>query len=78
MAVQTKLTRKDLKLLDLIMSGEAARMCRVDRRTFWKKAAEWKVEQAATIEGRAVYHRKDILKMAERIAREKIAKKEGR
>lgn len=72
MALAVKeLSRKDLKLLDLLMSGAAARICGVDRRTFFKKAERWGIKQEAVVEGKALYKRSDIEKMAERIRKER-------
>lgn len=76
MALSGTLSRKDLKLLDLVMSGEAARICGVDRRTFWKKVELWAVKPEATVEGKSLYKRSDIEKMAERIRKER--KEKGR
>jgi hypothetical protein len=71
MPTTKKLTLKDLKLLDLVMSGEAARICAVDRRTFWKKEAAGLIEVAAVIEGRKVYERREVEKLALLIKKEK-------
>jgi hypothetical protein len=63
-------------VLDVLMTGEAARICGVDRRTFLAKAAKYGVLPIAAPNGRALYERKDVDKVSKRIKAEKDSKKD--
>jgi DNA-binding transcriptional MerR regulator len=62
---------KEVDLLDLLMTGEAARICGVDRRTFIAWADRLNILPAAKPQGRALYERKDVDRIAKRIRSEK-------
>lgn len=59
-----KLTPKDLKEMEPIKSGTAARIIGVDRRTFWRLVEEGKIKPYANIEGIKVYERGEIERAA--------------
>lgn len=67
--------RMEGAVLDVVMSGEAARICGVDRRTFLAKAEKMGILPVAMPNGRAIYERKDVDRIAKRIKMEKEAKK---
>ncbi len=56
---------KELKLLDLVMTGEAARIAGCDRRTFQAWAKKLKVKPMAVLKGnKEVYKLEDAEKIA--------------
>lgn len=63
-------------VLDVVMTGEAARICGVDRRTFLKKAHLYSVLPVAAPGGREIYDRKDVEWIAKRIKSDREAKKD--
>lgn len=67
---------KEIDLLDLIMTGEAARICGVDRRTFLSWAKKINVLPAAAPGGRACYERKEVERIAKAIRSDREKKKE--
>lgn len=71
MALINEAKNKGVSLLDLVMTGEAARICAVDRRTFMAKAEKYKIKPAANPENRALYYRKDVEFLARKIREEK-------
>lgn len=58
-------------VLDVVMTGEAARICGVDRRTFLARADREGILPVGMPGGRAIYERKDVEKLAKRIKTEK-------
>lgn len=55
---------QDLKMLDLVMTGEAARLMGCDHRTFIKWAEKLSIEPVATLTGgKRVYKREDVEKI---------------
>ena len=68
-----KMTEVDL--LDLVMSGEAARICAVDRRTFLAWAKKENILPIAAPQGRVLFERKDVEKIAKRIRAERELKR---
>lgn len=65
------LSKKELELLDLVMTGEASRICGVDRRTFQKRVDNDEIKAVAVSEGRQLFHRKDVIELAKRMKQEK-------
>ena len=71
-----RISRKELSLYDLIMSGEAARICGVDRRTFMsrvktKENPKGEIAVAAMFGDRMAFERKDVEALAKKIQAEK-------
>lgn len=64
-------------VLDVVMTGEAARICGVDRRTFLARAKVLGILPVAAPGGRAIYDRKDVDRIAKRIKSDKEAKKDA-
>jgi len=61
-------------VLDVVMTGEAARICGVDRRTFLVKAQKYNTLPVAAPGGRTIWLRKDVDKIARLIKNEKESK----
>lgn len=65
------MTLKELELLDLIMSGEAARICNVDRRTFMRRVEIGEIKPVANVEGRQLFEREHVIRLAKKFKAEK-------
>lgn len=65
------LNLSELKLEDLVMSGEASRICQVDRRTFLRRVDRGDIKVYATIEGKAVFKRNEVEWLAKKIKAER-------
>lgn len=63
-------------VLDVVMTGEAARICGVDRRTFLVKAKLYGILPVAAPGGREIYDRKDVEKIGKKIKSDREAKKD--
>lgn len=66
---------KELDLLDLLMTGEAARICGVDRRTFMAWAEKKGILPAAVAEGRSLFERRDVERISKLIKESRQNKK---
>ncbi len=67
----------EVNLLDLLMTGEAARICGVDRRTFLAWANKEGILPVAKPQGRALYERKDVERIKRKILEGKAERSKG-
>ncbi len=65
---------REFNLLDIVMSGEAARMCGVDRRTFMRRVNNKEIEPLGKTEGRLIFKKEDVLRLAKKLKKEKEEK----
>lgn len=67
-----KQSKRWWKLLDIVMSGEAAHMCGfIDGRTFLKAAKKNNVEPIGFWGKKAVFNKSDVLKLAAKLKKDK-------
>lgn len=62
------------KAPEVVMSGEAARICGVDRRTFWSRVKKGEISPYATASGRDIFLKKDVEVLAAKIKAERQGK----